>query len=110
MSYISCSMRWLRQRPRRHGRISGGADKLGYVVEPVPIEVVDQPVAQEITRHEQRGLRIHRATTSMGGRSSLSQQRSSGGPSQRMEGCSDEPCCSWLAGPVPAYATSDGGR
>ena len=67
MIYVSCSGRWLGQRARWCSRISGGADELGNAVELVLVEVIDQAVAQELARHEQRGLHVRWATTSMGG-------------------------------------------
>ena len=43
-----------------------GTDKLSDAVEPVLVEVVDRTVAQELVRHEERGLRVHGSATCVG--------------------------------------------
>ena len=50
---------WLRGRLREGRRLGApcGADVLGNAVEPLLIEVVDEAVAQEFVRREERGAR-----------------------------------------------------
>ena len=52
---------WLRGRQRvgRRRIAPCGADELGDAVEPLLIEVIDGAVAQELVRHEERGLCLH---------------------------------------------------
>jgi hypothetical protein len=47
---------WSRQRAGRCWDFSRGADELGDAVQPFFVEVVGRAVAQELARHEQRGL------------------------------------------------------
>ena len=42
------------------------ADELGDAIEPVLVEVVNRAVAQELVRHEERGLRVRGRATSVG--------------------------------------------
>ena len=67
--------RWLlRQRAcRLGGAPMRNADELSDPLEPLLVEVTDRAVAKELPRHEQSGLRVHRAVTRMGGRSCWSQ-------------------------------------
>ena len=59
MSHVARGGRRARQREGRQLGAPCGADELGDAVEPVLVEVVDRAVAQELIRHEERGLRIH---------------------------------------------------
>ena len=78
MSYVACSWWSMRRREGRRRGAPCGVDELGYVVEPVLVEVVDRAVAQELVRHEERGPCVQGSATSMG-RGAGRGQRWSGG-------------------------------
>ena len=70
---MSCIARGWRRARQRVGRRRGapcGADKLGDAVKPVLVEVVDWAVAQELVRHEERGLCVCGNSTSVRRRTS----------------------------------------
>jgi len=66
MSHVARGWRRVRQREGRRRGAPCGADELGDAVEPVLVEVVDRAVAQELVRHEERGLRVHGSATCVG--------------------------------------------
>ena len=66
MSHITRGGRRTRQSVRRRRGAPCGVDELGDAVEPVLVEVVDRAVAQELVRHEERGLRVHGSATCVG--------------------------------------------
>ena len=97
---------WLmgRQRVGRRRRAPRGADEL------VLVEVIDGEVVQELTHQEQRGVRVRGGMTSVERRPTGVSDGVAVRPSRRTEGCRDEACCSFPAGPVAALAAGDGER
>ena len=62
----SCIARVGRRVMQQEGRRRGapcGADELGDASEPLFVEVVDGTVVQELTRQEQRGVRVRGSAT-----------------------------------------------
>ena len=67
----------------------GEPDELGHAGEPVLVEVVDGTVVQELTRQEQRSVRVRAGTTGVGRRTGWGQRRGGGAafpPHQTMQG------------------------
>ena len=66
MSHVARGWRRARQRVGQRRGAPCGADEFGDAVEPVFVEVVDRAVAQELVRHEERGLCIHGSAMCVG--------------------------------------------
>ena len=95
---------------QREGRRRGApcsADELSDASEPLLVEVVDGTVVQELTRQEQHGVRVHGGATAWDDEPVGVSDGVAVRPSGRTEGCSDEACCSFPAGPVAALAAGD---
>ena len=107
MSYIAHSWRRARQREGRRGRAPCGADEFGDASKPLLVEVVDGAVTQELACHEQHGLRVRWARRAWDDEPAGVSDGVAVRPSRRTEGCSQDTCCSFPAGPVTALAAGN---